>query len=121
MNDLIPTKYLIMRPDEPHETCTIEWPLDPGYSRLKKLLMPLLDGNHLEHVSVLADFDGGTDFKRADMFVDECGALNGLPRNEAATAIYRRNALTRAPADYDTEQLPAIYGPAILFARLVWF
>jgi hypothetical protein len=55
-----------------------------------------------------------------DMFVDDESIGKGLPVNEAATAIYRCNVLThdkRAKA----EDLPKIYGPAVLFSREVWF
>lgn len=75
--------------------------------------MPLLDGGDLEHVSVL--FGG----RRADMFVDDRGIEKDLPRNEAATAIYRANWLSRHPGA-DPESIPAIYGLAVLFDRIVW-
>ena len=114
-------KYLIMRPEQPHETCVLkDWPHESGYRRLKQLLEPIL-GGPLEHVSVLADFAGGINFKRADMFVNELGHVlkEPLQRNEAATAIYRRNALINLGAT-DPEALPWIAGPAVLFERLVW-
>jgi len=118
--ELLPTKLLIMRPDQPHETREVELPRDPGYDRLRALLDPLLDGGNLEHVSVLADFAGGLNFKPADMFVDDDGHSKGLPRNETATVIYRRNWLLRHP-DVDPESIPFIVGPAVLFHRRVWF
>lgn len=108
------TSFTIMRPDAEPEVRESDLPADPGYHRLDALLRPLLDGNDLEHVTVLHDG------KRADMFVDEMGAVTGLPRNEAATAIYRNNWLTQQPKT-DPESLPAIYGPAILFSKQVWF
>lgn len=114
------TRLLIMRPGKPHETVEIDLRREPGYDKLREVLTPLLDGADLEHVSVLADFDGGTDYQRHDMFVDETGQLKSLPRNEAATAIYRRNALRRRPGT-DPEDLPCIVGPAVLFDRIVWF
>lgn len=118
------TRICIMRPDQPHESREIDLPREPGYDALDKLLRPLLDNNHLERVAVLSDFDGGNNFQPTDMFVDEMGANKGLPRNEAATLIYRRATMlgrtgVRPPADPD--DLPAIYGPAILFDRRVWF
>lgn len=113
------TRYTIMRPERPHEGGDVDWPRAPGYDRLKALLTPLLDGN-LEHVSVLADFAGGDDYQRADMFVDAEGQLKRLPRNEAATMIYRRATLLRASGT-DPDSLPCIVGPAILFERQVWF
>jgi hypothetical protein len=114
------TRFLIMRPDQPHETSEVDWPPEPGYDKLRALLTPLLDGADLEHVTVLADFCGGADYKRADMFVDETSVLKGLPENGAATAIYRRNWMMQHP-EQDPETLPAIAGPAILFERRVWF
>lgn len=97
----------------------VMWPREPGYDRLRALIEPLLGDRSLEHVSVLADFKGGTDYAAADMFVDETGALNGLPINDAATTIYRRYSVLTHRADPDG--LPAIYGVAILFERRVWF
>lgn len=77
------------------------------------ILRGLLDGADYEHVAVLHDG------KRADMFVDEESACKGLPRNEAATSVYRCNTLTQRP-ETDPETLPAIYGPAVLFDVRVW-
>lgn len=115
------TRILIMRPNQPHETVEHDLPRDPGYDRLKVLLGPILgEGRWLERVAVLADFDGGTDFKPSDMFVDEDGHDAGLPRNEAATVIYRRNWLIQHPST-DPETMPHIVGTAILFDRRVWF
>lgn len=118
------TCICIMRPDQPHESRELDLPGKPGYAGLKDLLKPLLDGADLERVAVLADFSGGTDYQPTDMFVDEMGTLKRLPRNEAATAIYRRATMmgrSGAPKPKDPEDLPAIYGPAILFDRRVWF
>jgi hypothetical protein len=67
-----------------------------------------------EHVSVL--FKGAP----ADMFVDETGVLKGLPRNEAATAIYRANWLKQHP-EQDPEALPHIAGTAVVTGRRIWF
>jgi hypothetical protein len=110
------TTIKIFRPDgtveerDVSDTMTAE----PGYSALRDLITPLLDGRNMEHVSVLHDG------QRADMFVDEEGHLLGLPRNEAATTIYRNNWLTQHP-DVDPETIPFIVGPAVLFSRRVWF
>ncbi len=118
------TRMLIMRPDQSHETREVDLPADPGYHRLREIIAPLLDKGALEHVSVLADFDGGKKYKPLDMFVDDFGLLKNLPRNEAATIIYRRaNQLGRSsmPKAADPETLSSICGPAILFDRKVWF
>jgi hypothetical protein len=104
----------IMRPDTDAEVREIDLPADPGFYKLDALLLPLLNGCDLEHVAVLHNGE------RADMFVDETGSLKGLPRNEAATAVYRNNWLTQHPKK-SPEALPAIYGPAILFSKRVWF
>lgn len=109
------TVITIMRPGMPEEVREVELPAAPGYRKLDELLRPLLDGNDLERVNV---FWSGA---YTDMFVDETSALKGPPRNEAATAIYRNNWLTHQEPGADPESLPAIYGPAVLFNRRVWF
>lgn len=108
------TVFTIYRVGAEPEQAEADLPEQPGYRVLRDLLSPLLNGARSEHVAVLHEGE------RADMFVDEFGALNGLPRNEAATTIYRNNWLTMHPAT-PPEELPAIYGPAVLFARRVWF
>lgn len=86
----------------------------PGNGVLRDLLTPLLEGGHLEHVTVLHNGQA------ADMFVDEDFRAKGLSRNETATAIYRNAWLTRNPGT-DPESMPDIAGIAILFSRRVWF
>ena len=87
---------------------------EPTYFALRDIIKPLLNDADLEHVSVL--FKG----ERADMFVDEIGLMKGLPRNDAATDIYRANTLARHP-NTAPESLSYIAGTAILFMRRVWF
>jgi hypothetical protein len=106
--------YTIFRPGMPPMFGAVAWPDEPGYDRIRMLIEPLLEGAHLEHVSVLHEG------RRADMFVDDEGRLKHLPRNEEATAIYRAAALSREP-DRDPETIPFIAGTAILFDRRVWF
>jgi hypothetical protein len=108
------TGYTIYRTDGTSERREASLSPEPGYDALAQLIRPILDGADLEHVSVLHER------KRRDMFVDDIGAVKGLPRNEAATAIYRNNWLSRNPGA-DPESIPAIYGTAILFDRRVWF
>jgi hypothetical protein len=124
MTQLIPTRYIVMRPEQSHESATVEWPREPSYAQLRAAIGPLLDGGDIERVSVLADptFSKGTreTWKPLDMFVDEDGHSKGLPRNEAATLIYRRNWLLQHP-ETDPESMPHIVGPAVLFSRRVWF
>jgi hypothetical protein len=113
-----------MRPGLPHETRSVEWPREPTLPELKAVIVPLLNGADMERVAVLADpsFSVGTreTWRGLDMFVDEIGALKGLPRNEAATVIYRRNWLLQHP-ETEPESLANICGPAVLFSRRVWF
>lgn len=118
MSDLIKTRIFIMRPGSTKHG-EVELPREPGYDQLRAALAPYFDGR-FEHVTVLADFDGGTAYTRADMFVDEDGQSKGLQRNDAATVIYRRNALLQKPK-LNPESLPDIVGPAVLFDRRVWF
>lgn len=108
------TKMIIMKANGTSEEREIDLPEDPGYDVLASLIRPLLDGADLEHVSVLHDGP-------KDMFVDDDGLAKELPRNEAATRVYRNNWLTQHPEDAP-ETLPEIVGPAVLFPdRRVWF
>jgi len=109
------TKLRIFRPgvDEP-EIREIELDAEPGFHELVDIIMPFLGKGHLEHVAVLDDGE------RNDMFVDDMGQLKRLPRNEAATAIYRASHLSRHP-ETDPETMSYIYGVAVMFDRRVWF
>jgi hypothetical protein len=115
----VKTKMLIMIPEQSNEGREIEMVRYPSYETLKDLLCPIIGCKWIEHVSVLADFKGGLNFKRADMFVDEDGHAKGLAFNGNATAIYRRNALLHQGVK-DPESLSWIAGPAVLFDRIVW-
>lgn len=117
---LIKTRFRVMTPqaDRGAVESEVMWPRVPGYGVLTAAVEPILNGN-LEHVTVLADYDGGTNYVRLDMFVHETGVVDGLPRNEAATTIYRRNWLLQHPGT-DPESMPFIAGVAILFDRRVW-
>jgi hypothetical protein len=81
------TVLTILRPGREPERQVIGMSKEPGLDELKGVVCALIDDARMEHVAVLHD---GT---RADMFVDEDGAVKGLPRNEAATKIYRQNRL----------------------------
>jgi hypothetical protein len=112
--DLIMTGFTVYNADGSSSKGAILWPAEPGLTHHRSLILPLLGPDcNLEHVTVLHEG------KRADMFVDEHGVRKQLPRNEAATAIYRNNWLTHHPKDAP-ESLPAIYGTAVLFDRIVW-
>jgi hypothetical protein len=108
------TTYHILAIDGSRTTHIVEWPRDPGYRAIQTLIEPILAGGNLEHVAVLHEG------QRRDMFVDEDGHSKRLPRNEAATRIYRTNWLTQHPG-VDPEELPCIVGPAVLFDRIVWY
>lgn len=120
--NLIPTGYTIFHPNGVIGSGTIDWPHDPGYEAIKRLVTPLLGGTFLERVTVwlTADYRPGNDGRYADMFVDDEGAVKQLPRNEAATTIYRCNWLTQHPKT-EPESMPAIHGVAVLFDRRVWY
>jgi hypothetical protein len=107
------TSYKVMKVDGSEEAGAVDWPREPGYAAISKLVNPLL-GAELEHVSVLHDG------KPSDMFVDGDGQIKGLPRNEAATAIYRAYAMKRDP-DRDPEDIPWIAGTAVIFDRRIWY
>lgn len=106
------TALIILRADGAREDRDVDMAGDPGLAELRDVLEPILAGRP-EHVAVLHDG------RRADMFVHEDGHGEGLPRNEAATAIYRAAWLRDHPAD-DPETLPWIAGPAVIFDRIVW-
>ena len=110
------TVYTIIQPTGPEVETSVDWPNDPGYDLIKRLVLPILKFRrkeaNLEHVSVL--YQG----QRADMFVDDMSAIEGLPPNPRATAIY--HAASKA-AGISTGNASQIYGTAIVFHRKVWF
>ena len=111
----INTTMHVLPPIGSMRTIMVQMRPEPDLNELRKYIEPHLDGEQLEHVTVL--WDG----KRTDMFVGECSAINGrMIRNVRATEIYRNGTLTQHP-DVDPESLPAISGPAVLFDRRVWF
>lgn len=108
------TTYTVIKPDGTQTDGEVDWPKEPGYTKIAALVRPLLDGAELEHVNVL--------FQNTphDMFVDEEGLNKGLKRNEKATAIYRRY-WTGIHPDRDPESISYIAGTAIIFHRRVWY
>jgi hypothetical protein len=112
--ELVRTVFDVIRVSGPIETHDVYWPRNPGYSKLAATIRPILNGSHLEHVSVIYKK------RRADMFVDDEGRTAGLPRNDRATAIYREWSMSQRRYD-DPEDIPWIAGTAIIFHRLVWF
>jgi hypothetical protein len=108
------TTITVLKADGAREETHRDLPEILEFKIVRGLVLPHLDGGDLERVRVF--HDGAY----TDMFVDDESIGKGLPVNEAATAIYRCNVLThdkRAKA----EDLPKIYGPAVLFSREVWF
>jgi hypothetical protein len=114
---MISTHYSVLRTDGSEILGVVEWPEEPSYDQIAKLVVPRLDGHPLEHVTILSK-----KLDRVDMFVAEDGHIycRELARNERATEEYRRNWLTRHPG-CDPESLPYIIGPAVLFHRRVWY
>lgn len=124
---LIKTRYRVVQPEHKEiadsAICEVMWGIVPAYMKLRSLVDPLV-GGWLEHVTVLSDFEGGTKFIRSDVFVHTEGHGLRLPRNEIATAIYRRATLlgrSGSAVPLDAEELPWIAGPMVLFDRQVWF
>lgn len=111
------TRYTVYCADGTQADYAIDLPKKPSYDELKDVISPYLNGGWLERVSVLEDG------KQLDMFVDEEGLLKGLPKNEAATAIYHNYWKTHHPDKYEKEKdrMSPIVGTAILFHRRVWY
>lgn len=112
------TGFMILHPEGWQERRTAPLADEPGFAALDALIRPLIGGGDIEHVWVRTDGEEGPD--RTSMFVDDCGHLKGLRRNQAATLLYRRAHMARHPST-DPETLPCIVGVAVLFDRRVWF
>jgi hypothetical protein len=111
----IPTKYRVITEGGMFADHEILMDKKPIYDELRRLVEPHLGGAKLMRVRVLCPLLG----EWTDMFVDEMGALRRLPRNDAATRIYRNGFLSKRPDD-DPEKLPYIAGTAVVFLRPVW-
>jgi hypothetical protein len=117
-------RYTIFRPDGTSEAGEVDWPPDPRYDDIAKLIGQIV-GGPIEHVRILdptkatAEHIGRADYR--DMFVDELGHMRKPPaaRNEMATALYRANWLRVHPQD-DPESLSFIAGLAVVFERVIW-
>lgn len=114
---MIETGFSIYFPDGRQETRVVKLAEEPGYDDLRALICPII-GDRFEHVWIRADGEEGVG--RTSMFVDDCGHLKRLPRNDAATDLYRRAHVARHPKG-DPETLPFIVGVAVVFDRPVWF
>ncbi|MBY0561513.1 hypothetical protein [Hyphomicrobium sp.] len=113
-DELVATKLMLLRPGRMPILYERTMRTAPSLKEIKAQIEPLLGLRPLERVAVL--YEG----QQLDMFVDEMSALDELPRNDVATSIYRNNWLTQY-SDTDPEMLPAIYGPAVLAMRRIWF
>lgn len=111
----IPTKYRVITEAGTCADHEILMEKKPIYDELRRLVEPHLGGARLMRVRVLCPMLG----EWTDMFVDEMGALRRLPRNDAATRIYRNGFLSKRPDD-DPEKLPYIAGKAVVFLRPIW-
>lgn len=108
------TKLKIIQPNGEETEMVIDMAPCPTLHDIQAVLAPYFGRAYTERVNVLED-DGYT-----DMFVDEDGFAKGLPRNEKATAIYRRNWLEQHPQVHP-ESMNCIVGTAVVFSRRVWF
>lgn len=113
------TQYQVIGTDSIARTGEVDWPKEPGYTVIRDLVEPLIQTPgtpeaYFEHVRVW--YEG----QYASMFVDDMGALKGLPINPAATKIYHANMFEHDP-DFNPEDAPSIFGPAVLFSRNVWY
>jgi hypothetical protein len=111
----IPTTYRVFTEEGTSADHEILMGERPVYDELCTVVEPHLGGARLMHVRVLCPILG----KWTDMFIDDMGALKRLPRNDAATRIYRNGFPPKHPDD-DPEKLPYIAGPAVVFLRPVW-
>jgi len=97
----------------------VEVPITFGFDGIRSLVQGIIGKDEpIEHVNVWAP-DGPR-----DMFVSELGHVRlstrePLPRNEAATTLYRAASLARQPKQ-DPERLPWIAGSAVVFDQKVW-
>lgn len=107
------TYYVIIRANSEGQELTCDLPEQPSYDDIKRIVQPVLGPKRwMERVAVLHNG------KACDMFVDECGAIDGLPPNPAATTVYRAWRVSKGD---NPNSLPMIYGDAVLFTRRVWF
>lgn len=113
---LINTDITVLRPDGSHtEYYGLDLPEEPPLKVIQAYVMPHIDGDDdMERVNV---FWNGM---YTDMFVGEFSAKRGLPVNIKATEIYRNNMLTHVEGTI-ADEMPMIYGTAVLFSRRVWF
>lgn len=117
-------KDYVVRIMLPNEVYDAVWQLpgEPGtHENVEALLAEVakVTGEPVEHVNVFVDFYGGYRHRYLDMFVNEEGAIVHMPVNVMASAMYANNWMTHEP-NARREEIPMIYGPAVLFEEKVW-
>lgn len=121
-DEMMGFRVRIMRPGERPEEAVVRLPETTSaryYSRLREAV-EAVTGGPMEHVTVFTSFDGEEPRYR-DMFVHETGHLLGMPINDMATVVYRNNVMVHEVPTPVMNDLPNIVGPAVLFAKKVWF
>ena len=120
------TRYRVISPNDMQralETIAIELVPPITIETLRHLLRPLVGGEP-EHVRVYCAFEPGGEEAYRDMFVNETGAVDGLPVNSLATGMYHRNVVVHDPDGLGSAEslakAPRIYSTAVLFEQLVW-
>ncbi len=76
----------------------------PNYLEMQKIL-----GGDREMVRVLDRIEPDGHLVQTAMFVNDCGLLDGLPRNEAATKVYQRNVRAQYEGPNPFKQAKAVY------------
>ena len=108
------TRYTIFRADGTKEEREVDWPAEPDYESIARLVEPVV-GDTLEHVSVLFEDEA------TDMFIDEIGHMRiggPKPSNKAATEIFQAHPVSKG---LRPEELPIILGDVVVFHRRVWY
>ncbi len=117
------TAYSIHYPDGKTTKHSADLPEHPSYAELAKILDPIFGVHMFEHVTVFLG-DDPDKAPRTDMFVDENGHRRNLGLNVFATEVYRNATRLRHMKEqkpFNPGKLPEIVGPAVLFARRVWY
>lgn len=84
----MPKRIVVISPDGSES----ELDAVPGLAEMQRLV-----GGDIEHVRVLDRIEPRGARIYTSMFVNETGLIDGLPRNERATAVYQRNVRTAYP------------------------
>lgn len=91
-----------------------DWPHSPSVDAIHKLVRPYLTHNQRPE-RVLVFWEG----EYRDMFVGD-RSLDLDEPNVRATEVYRNNVLVHDPRAGPADDMPMVYGPAVLFSRRVW-